>query len=186
MRPSMHWPDELVVQWMGELVDAQACRRAVVKMNDNYPNREAMAQASTALAMLTVSKQWHRLGVVALPWQKLYRLINGNHNRWCTTFYERMPLVFYRVSVFCAVEQDVLERSVHQYVKQRKLVYRSPKAKRRYDTDTLGIRKLKRLGKEKLCGAARREFGEMVKRYEHIHGNYLKLERRIWKASRQQ
>ena len=74
---------------------------------------------------------------------------------------------------FCSVEQERLDAAIHNFIKARKLTYTSKKAKRKYDTARLGIRKLKKLGKDKLTGKVRDEFVAIVKRYEQVHRNYL-------------
>lgn len=169
----MKTPQEVIENILSQVVDIAACRRACVKRNDDYPNSEAIRQATALLSALTVSRAWNRACLRVAPWPTLYFQLNGNHRRHEG---KKMSPSFYRVQVFCSVEQHQLEGAIHRFVADRRLVYRSPKLGRVYDTARLGIRKLKKLGKANLKGAVHKQFVALVRRYEQVHRLYLALE----------
>ena len=75
---------------------------------------------------------------------------------------------------------------MHQYAEREKLVYKSPKAGRIYKTASLGMKKVMKLGADKLPikGGKRDAFLLLTKRYKKIHGNYLKMNRQIFLDNR--
>jgi len=174
--------DDCVPLVASHLFDEARVRASVKNFNDHYPNKEALVQDRALFAVLSVSKGWRALCIrTAEPlWAKLYKCVNGNHRQ------DRAPMSwdFYRSAVYCCARQEELEVAIHQFVAQQKLVYRSPKMQRRYETAKLGVRKLKRLGKEKLHGVKKHAFVQLVGDYERVHGNYLKLTRREKKVNK--
>lgn len=148
-------------------------REKKLPFEENYPNRVVMQDANNFLNASLVCKQWDAV-ISGMPkkWETLHKEMNGNHK-----VAKKKPRSerFYKTLVYCACEQERLDKEIHDYVSENRLVYRSLKIGRIFKTSELGIRKLKRLGKEKLKGKKKQHFLALTKRYDKIHRTYLDM-----------
>lgn len=168
----MELPSDLYPQILQHLEIPKEEKKLPFK--ENYPNRIVMQDANNHLNAFLVCKQWNFI-ISGMPkkWQTLHREMNGNH-----LVAEKKPRSerFYRTLVYCACEQERLDKEIHHYLSKNHLVYyRSVKNRKNFKTSTLGIRKLGRFGKEKLKGKKKQYFTALTKRYDRIHRTYLDM-----------
>lgn len=134
---------------------------------------EAYAQAVTCVNAMFVCKAWRHV-VAESAWCTLF-----GHLRRSQYFADKLSSQLtapqFRVRVYCEVRTQQLARETKRFVKDQKLVYRSPKIKRRNDTDNLGMRKLIKLGRDKLYGAAKQRFLALVGEWKRVHDNGVRL-----------
>lgn len=142
---------------------------------ERYPNKIALGEAENHLNAMLVCKEWNSIILEsknAVKWSTLHKEINRNHR---VAKKRTLSEKFYRTLVYCACEQERLDKEIHDYVAENRLVYRSKRIQRVFKTSELGIRKLKQLGKEKLKGKKKQYFIGITKRYDRIHRTYLDM-----------
>jgi hypothetical protein len=131
---------------------------------------EAISQAEIFINVSLVSKDWSRV-IHPATWRTLQLLLIPDYYNGSDR-----GARFNQTHVYCCVRDSQLTHAIKKYIKQEKLVYRSPKIKRRNDTDNLGMKKLLKLGRDKLWGPKKQHFIEMSKEWKLVHQNQLKLQ----------
>jgi hypothetical protein len=134
----------------------------------------ALEQAGAVVDASLVCRSWS-LAPSRDIWQRLWNNLtqydrHGERTWQC-----------YRAQVYCHVRDSQLTLAIRAFVKQEKLVYRSPKAQRRYDAEKLGMRKLIKLGKEKLWSHKKQQFMALSCEWQRVHQRSLDIANALWK-----
>lgn len=130
-----------------------------------------LQEASTYVNLMQVCKGWNMvINSVENLWHRLWKMCSPGRSLPDGTVSHK-----YRTRVYCEVRDWQLCTAIKNYIKDEKLVYRTPAQNRKYPTDKLGMRKLIRLGKQKLFSQKRKHFDELAQEWTRVHKNGIKL-----------
>jgi hypothetical protein len=165
---------------VGLVIEALAVKQkhAWKRMHDGKERNKAyceqkdvmLVQASAIINVSLVCKQWSTVTLLPERWQQLWHDLSPYARR------QQCSWQCYRAQVYCEVRDSQLSLAIRAFIKQEKLVYRSPRAKRRYDAAQLGMRKLIKLGKDKLWSHKKEQFMALSREWKRIHQRAIDID----------